>query len=239
MRDVLQDVESQDSFPGLRRVNGRRTGGHPLSKRGCCLAIKSISGTHCRIIHGVSIIFVSPFDCVYLRFHTAFFGRVEQLRLSNLSWLMRFLTESLARFANREDKITGRFWEGRFKMQRLLDEWAVAAYLVSFDRNPIRAGITTHLSESQHTSMFERLAGVVHAFGKSLTAQQRIQGIALSREIFGVPSLPHPTHPTHSSPPSDSQAESLFHIFVLTDFSSVSPLSRGSQSNPDQNRCIG
>jgi hypothetical protein len=41
-------------------------------------------------------------------------GRVEQLRLrlSNPSWLMRFLTESLARVANREDRTTGRFWEG-------------------------------------------------------------------------------------------------------------------------------
>jgi hypothetical protein len=102
-------------------------------------------------------------------------GRVEQLRLrlSNPSWLMRFLTESLARVANREDRTTGRFWEGRFKMQRLLDEWAVAACLVYVDLNPIRAGITTQLSESQHTSIFERLAGVVHAFGKTLTAQQR------------------------------------------------------------------
>jgi hypothetical protein len=86
---------------------------------------------------------------------------------------MRFLTESLARVANREDKTTGRFWEGRFKMQRLLDEWAVAACLVSVALNLIRAGITTQLSDSQHTSIFERLAGVVHAFGKTLSAQQR------------------------------------------------------------------
>jgi hypothetical protein len=44
---------------------------------------------------------------------------------------------------------------------------------VSVALNPIRAGVTTQLSESQHTSIFERLAGVVHAFGKTLTAQQR------------------------------------------------------------------
>ena len=58
-------------------------------------------------------------------------------------------------------------------MQRLLNEWAVAACLVYADLSPIRTGITTELSESQHTSIFERLAGVVHAFGKTLTAQQR------------------------------------------------------------------
>ncbi len=71
-------------------------------------------------------------------------ARVEQLRLrlSNPSWLMRFLTEKLARVANREERTTCRFWEGRFKMQRLLDEWAVAACLVSVDLNPIRAGMT-------------------------------------------------------------------------------------------------
>jgi len=72
-----------------------------------------------------------------------------------------------------ENRTTGRFWEGRFTMQRLLNEWAVAACLVYADLSPIRTGITTELSESQHTSIFERLAGVVHAFGKTLTAQQR------------------------------------------------------------------
>ena len=79
-------------------------------------------------------------------------GRVEQLRLrlSNPSWLMRFLMESLARVANREDQTTGRFGEGRFKMPRLLDEWVVAACLVSVDFNPIRAGPTTNANPGGH-----------------------------------------------------------------------------------------
>jgi hypothetical protein len=100
---------------------------------------------------------------------------VEQLRLrlSNPSWLMRFLTESRSRGANREDQSTGRLWEGRFKMQRLLDEWAVTTCLVSVDLNPIRAGITSTLSQSENTAVFECLAGVVHSFATTDSAQQR------------------------------------------------------------------
>jgi hypothetical protein len=38
-------------------------------------------------------------------------------RLHDLSWLMRTLNEYIARQANAEDGVKGRFWEGRFKGQ--------------------------------------------------------------------------------------------------------------------------
>mgnify|MGYP002780007220 CR=1 FL=1 len=81
-------------------------------------------------------------------------------RLSDLSWLMRCLAEPIARRANSEDRCKGRFWEGRFKAQRLCDERALLAAMVYVDLNPVRAGIAEGLEDSSHTSVAARMAQV-------------------------------------------------------------------------------
>jgi REP element-mobilizing transposase RayT len=92
-------------------------------------------------------------------------------RLSDVSWLMRQLAEKVARRANQEDECTGRFWEGRFKCQPLLDEAAILACAAYVDLNPVRAGVAETPEESDFTSVQDRIVAMKEKSGSTQQKQ--------------------------------------------------------------------
>lgn len=109
-------------------------------------------------------------------------ARIAELRqrLASLSWFMRSVNETIARRANREDAVTGRFWEGRFKSIALLDEAAVLACMAYVDLNPVRAKLTSRPEQAEHTSIARR----VRHEGRRTTPLQPLSALGLTLEHY-------------------------------------------------------
>jgi REP element-mobilizing transposase RayT len=118
-------------------------------------------------------------------------------RLADISWYMRCLNEFVAREANREDGCKGRFWEGRFKSQALLDERGLLACMAYVDLNPIRAGLCETPEASDFTSIQERIREFVDR--KDTQGLGDDGGVSGANPIHVRPSLSTLSEDAHST----------------------------------------
>ena len=97
-------------------------------------------------------------------------------RLSDVSWWMRCFAQHISWRANREDDVTGHFWESRFCHEVITDQASLLACMIYVDLNPTRAGMANTLEESDFTGIKQRIDDLRIHLGKSHFEPGKLRG---------------------------------------------------------------
>jgi REP element-mobilizing transposase RayT len=91
--------------------------------------------------------------------------------LCSLGFFHRLLKEPCARLWNRQDGVTGHFWEGRFKSPRVLDVESLVRVAQYIELNEIHAGSSTAVEKSVWTSAYSQWRRMVAAIQAAIRQQ--------------------------------------------------------------------
>jgi hypothetical protein len=107
-------------------------------------------------------------------------------RLSDLGWFHKLWKEPAAKSWNREDEMTGHFWEGRYRSHCCRDEESVLMQATYILLNPVHCGAETFLHDSPRTSMGRRIKALANA----IRAGHMDTGVAKYRSALLEPAIP-------------------------------------------------
>lgn len=106
----------------------------------------------------------------------------RRARLSNISWFVRQMCQTLARRCNKEDEVTGHLFGSRFKMNRLPTEEEILAGMLYVDLNPLRAGLADALDDFAEVSISDRLKTLD---GQAANLESWLAPLELEGEVDG------------------------------------------------------
>ncbi|QDS95903.1 hypothetical protein FF011L_47040 [Roseimaritima multifibrata] len=106
----------------------------------------------------------------------------RRARLSNISWFVRQMCQTLSRRCNKEDQVTGHLFGNRFQMNRLPTEEEILAGMLYVDLNPLRAGLADALDDFAEVSISERLTTLE---GEAADLESWLAPLELETEVDG------------------------------------------------------
>ena len=107
--------------------------------------------------------------------------------LGSLSMFMKHLKQPIAYQANKEDRCSGHFFEGRFYSGALLDESAVVAAMAYVDLNPVRAQIASDIDAYEAASGPHRnRIAVNHPSRLAAAVEPLVSGIIKERPALSI-----------------------------------------------------
>ena len=114
-------------------------------------------------------------------------------RLADLGWFHKELKEPCARIWNREDEVSGSFWQGRYGSKVVLDDAATLQIAVYVLLNRTRAGLERELGQDGRSSIGAR----VKRLAKEIKKGKHSDAVRAFQEQFvdGVWTPVHPADP--------------------------------------------